>query len=68
MPEGVAHGFQTLVPDCELQYFHSVPYAPGHEGGVTPLDPALGIGWPLPVAQMSERDRALPKLTEVSPL
>jgi len=68
VPEGFAHGFQTLVPGCELQYFHSVPHAPDHEGGVTPLDPRLGIDWPLPVARMSERDRALPKLTEVSPL
>lgn len=60
IPAGFAHGFQSLVADCELLYLHDVPYAPGAEGGVNALDPALAIAWPLPVALMSERDRALP--------
>lgn len=68
IPEGFAHGFQTLQPGCELQYMHSNLYAPGHEGGVNPLDPALGIEWPLPPVNMSERDRNLPDLKEVEPL
>lgn len=60
IPAGFAHGFQTLVPDCELLYLHDVPYAPEVEGGLNALDPDLAIDWPLPVAFLSERDRGLP--------
>ncbi|WP_298432890.1 dTDP-4-dehydrorhamnose 3,5-epimerase family protein [uncultured Jannaschia sp.] len=68
VPPGVAHGFQTLTPDVELQYLHSARYAPDHEGGVDALDPALGLDWPLPPAMRSDRDRNLPPLAEVDPL
>jgi dTDP-4-dehydrorhamnose 3,5-epimerase len=64
IPEGFAHGFQTLTDDCELLYFHSVPYAPGAEGALNALDSALGISWPLEITEMSERDRRHPNLTE----
>ena len=64
IPEGFAHGFQTLTNDCELLYFHSVPYAPGAEGALNALDSALGISWPLEITEMSERDRRHPNLTE----
>ncbi|HEV7306875.1 dTDP-4-dehydrorhamnose 3,5-epimerase family protein [Ensifer sp.] len=63
IPGGFAHGFQTLEDDCELIYLHDKPYAPDAEGGLNPLDPGLAIAWPLPIAQMSERDQALPVLT-----
>lgn len=56
IPRGFAHGFQTLSDDCELLYLHSAPYAPGADGGLNPADPALGIPWPLPLADISERD------------
>ena len=68
IPKGVAHGFQALAPETLLQYHHSTAYAPGHEGGVNPLDPELAIDWPLPPVQLSDRDRALPVLKEISPL
>ena len=68
IPEGFAHGFQTLADDTELHYAHSVAYAPGHEGGVNPFDPDLAIAWPLPPRDVSDRDRALPPLTECDPL
>lgn len=60
IPEGFAHGFQTLVPQCELIYLHSAAYAPAAEGGVNALDPTLAIAWPLPVVSRSERDLKLP--------
>jgi dTDP-4-dehydrorhamnose 3,5-epimerase len=47
-----------------MLYFHSVPYAPGSEGALSALDPALGISWPLEITEMSERDRRHPNLTE----
>lgn len=62
IPRGFAHGFQTLTDDCELIYLHSAAYAPGSEGALNALDPALGIGWPLAVTDLSARDRAHPAL------
>lgn len=62
IPEGCAHGFQTLEPNCEMVYCHNVAYAPEHEGGVRYDDPFLGITWPLPVTDISIRDTAHPLL------
>ncbi|PKK89721.1 MAG: hypothetical protein CVV64_13020 [Candidatus Wallbacteria bacterium HGW-Wallbacteria-1] len=56
VPEGFAHGFQTLADDVELIYFHTSAYAPEHEGGFNPQDPGLSIAWPHPIFAMSERD------------
>ncbi len=64
IPEGFAHGFQTLTDDCELLYFHSVKHVPGSEGALSALDPRLNIGWPLEITEMSERDRLHPRLTD----
>ena len=68
IPEGFAHGFQALLPETELIYAHSRTYAPGHEGGIHPLDPGLAIDWPLPPRHLSARDDALPALKELAPL
>lgn len=57
IPAGFAHGLQTLAEDCELLYFHSAAYAAGAEGGLQPSDPRIGIAWPLPITEMSQRDR-----------
>lgn len=62
IPKGFAHGFQTLTAEAELMYFHSAAYAPDHEGGINPFDPGLGIDWPLPAANVSDRDRELPAI------
>lgn len=56
IPEGCAHGFQTLEADTELLYLHTTAYTPGAEGGVRYDDPAIGIRWPLPAANISSRD------------
>lgn len=60
VPEGFAHGFQTLTDDVELIYIHSVAYNPEHEAGLRHDDPVLGIDWPLPVTGLSARDSAHP--------
>ena len=65
IPEGCAHGFQTLTDDVEMLYFHSEYYAPGDERGVSATDPDMSIEWPLPIVEMSERDKELPSLNEV---
>ena len=64
IPKGFAHGFQTLSDDVELLYCHSAPYESGAEAGLYPLDATLGIDWPLPVSEMSARDRAHPRLDD----
>jgi len=60
IPEGFAHGFQTLEHDCELLYLHTAPYTPQCEGGLDALDATFNIRWPREVTQRSERDTALP--------
>lgn len=63
VPKGFAHGFQTLTDNCELVYCHSEPYDPGSEGAIRYNDPIIGIDWPMPVTDVSERDLNHPLLT-----
>jgi dTDP-4-dehydrorhamnose 3,5-epimerase len=58
IPEGCAHGFQALTGEVHLIYMHSACYAPEAEGGLCFDDPAVGIAWPLPPANLSDRDRS----------
>ena len=60
IPEGFAHGFQTLTDNVELLYCHSATYSAKAEGGLNPQDPELGIKWPVPVTEMSDRDMSHP--------
>jgi dTDP-4-dehydrorhamnose 3,5-epimerase len=62
IPEGFAHGFQALSDDVELVYCHSAPYVAASESGVSATDPRLAISWPLPIAELSERDGRHPPL------
>ncbi len=57
IPQGIAHGFQTLADDTELFYQMGQNYSPAHARGFRYDDPAIGIDWPLPVRCISERDR-----------
>jgi dTDP-4-dehydrorhamnose 3,5-epimerase len=56
IPEGFAHGFQVLESRSELLYLHTAFYKLKSEGGVRYDDPELGINWPLPVTDISQRD------------
>lgn len=56
VPEGFAHGFQTLENNTELIYHHTAFYFPDAEGGLKFDDPKLGIEWPLPTTEISEKD------------
>lgn len=60
IPEGFAHGFQTLADDAEVFYQMSVPFEPAAARGIAAEDPLLAIEWPLPVSVISTKDRALP--------
>jgi len=60
LPEGCAHGFQTLSDDAEIFYLISAFYEPASGRGFRYDDPAFGITWPLPITTMSDKDRAWP--------
>lgn len=65
VPGGFAHGFQCLHDCCELFYQMSEEYVPELTRGLRHDDPAVGIRWPQPITQISERDRNLPELATV---
>lgn len=60
IPEGFAHGFQVLEAGSEMLYLHTAFYNPAAEGGLRYDDPALAIVWPLPVSDISDRDKGHP--------
>ena len=62
IPEGFAHGFQTLQDNSALLYHHTEFYTPGAEGGIRYDDPLVGIQWTLPVSIISQRDAGHPLL------
>jgi dTDP-4-dehydrorhamnose 3,5-epimerase len=57
IPEGFAHGYQTLSDDAGLSYLTTAFYTPSAVSGVRYDDPAFGIEWPLPVSVISEADK-----------
>jgi dTDP-4-dehydrorhamnose 3,5-epimerase len=65
VPEGVAHGFQTIVDATELFYQMSVSHEPASARGLRWNDPALAISWPLADVTVSARDAALPLLADL---
>jgi dTDP-4-dehydrorhamnose 3,5-epimerase len=62
VPEGYAHGFQTLTDGTELFYQMSKAYAPLAARGIRWDDPAIGISWPMKPLVVSARDRSYPAL------
>jgi len=62
IPEGFAHGFQTLEDDSEVLYQMSEYYPADLARGLRWDDPKIGIPWPLPGPVISERDRGYPLL------
>lgn len=70
IPPGVGNGFQALV-DTQYLYCFDREWEPGMDGqAITPLDPAVGIEWPLPVdpddrGQISAKDLSAPTLAEL---
>lgn len=63
VPEGCAHGFQVLEANSEILYLVTEAYTPAMEAGVRFDDPAFAISWPLPVTDLSEKDRSYPFLS-----
>lgn len=65
VPEGFAHGFAVLQDDTLFSYKCTNYYSPEHDRGVRWSDPALGIDWEMADPILSEKDKALPLLSEV---
>lgn len=65
VPEGFAHGFQTLEDDTVVFYQMSEFHYPESGRGIRWDDPAFGIEWPLSVRVLSDRDKAYPDFIEV---
>ena len=57
IPEGFAHGFQTLEDNSEVFYQMSEFYSPEHQRGLRYNDPAFGVDWPIDPTVISDRDR-----------
>lgn len=67
IPQGLAHGFQTLEDDCEVFYQMTTSFHPSAARGIRWDDPTLAITWPLPKlardeGRMSARDQGWPPL------
>ena len=67
IPEGLAHGFQTLADDSEVMYFICGEYSREHSRGVRWDDPAFAIAWPDDRRTINERDRTYPDFATVDP-
>lgn len=64
IPEGFAHGFQTLEDNTALIYHHTNYYTPNTEGGVRFDDTALNITWQLPPVNISPKDLLYPLINQ----
>jgi dTDP-4-dehydrorhamnose 3,5-epimerase len=66
VPEGFAHGFQTITDAAKTLYHISVPWTPEASAGIRWDDPAFRITWPEAVERiMSDRDRTWPDYESV---
>ena len=64
IPEGFAHGFQVMEKDSELIYLHTEFYNKDADSGILYDDEKLSIAWPLPVSNISEKDKCYNKIND----
>ncbi|MBI4548202.1 MAG: dTDP-4-dehydrorhamnose 3,5-epimerase [Ignavibacteriae bacterium] len=63
IPEGFAHGFQTLEDNTEVFYQMSRMHVPESARGIRWDDPAFNIQWPPYRRLISKRDQVYPDFT-----
>ena len=61
LPEGTAHGYQTLRDNSQIMYSTNARYSQGHSTGVRYNDPSFGIDWPVAVSSISDADKEWPQ-------
>ena len=66
IPGGFAHGFQCLEDNCEVYYQMSEVYFPELARGLRWNDSAVKVAWPIAEQFLSDRDKSLPLLAELS--
>ena len=66
VPEGFAHGFCVLSDSALFAYHCTQAYAPQYDAGILWNDPDIGIQWPIEQPLLSEKDRQLPRLADIS--
>jgi dTDP-4-dehydrorhamnose 3,5-epimerase len=65
LAEGLGHAFLALTEPATVAYLCSSRYEPSRDRAVHPLDPALGLPWPIEVSPLlSAKDAAAPSLAE----
>jgi dTDP-4-dehydrorhamnose 3,5-epimerase len=64
IPEGFAHGFQSLEDKVEMIYLHTESYSKEAEGGLRYDDPKINIHWPLEVSFVSKKDLDVPFISD----
>ena len=64
IPEGFAHGFQSLEENTQVLYFCTSEYSPSSEGSIRWDDPEIGIEWPIEHPRTSEKDSMAPFLKD----
>ena len=67
VPEGFAHGFETLADETKVMYMISSPYVAEAARGFRWNDPIAGISWLTQEPMLSDRDRSFPDLDLVKP-
>ena len=63
IPGMCAHGYQALENDTEVMYLTSSPYNGDYEKGLRYNDPRIGIQLPIPVTEISDKDKCWPDIT-----
>lgn len=68
VPQGFAHGFMTLTPNCNVQYKVDNYYSASNDSGIAFDDPELNINWPMPKDKLilSDKDKNHSKLSELN--
>ena len=64
VPEGFAHGFQSLTENSEILYLVTAHYNPQKEDALNVQDPIIGIQWPLDITELSDKDTAIAYITQ----
>ncbi|EKD71776.1 MAG: hypothetical protein ACD_46C00101G0001, partial [uncultured bacterium] len=65
VPEGFAHGFLVLSDEADFVYKCTDFYAPDCEAGIMWNDPDLNISWPCMSPILAEKDKKLPRFSEI---